>query len=108
MTHILVMVDKFTKWIEVKPIRKCDGKTAMKFLKDIILRYGYPHSIISDNDTDFVEGAFPRFYDEKGIRLDLASVAHPQSNGQVERANGMVLSGIKPRLIEPLQKTPGC
>ena len=43
MTHILVMVDKFTKWIEVKPIKKCDGPTAVKFLKDIILRYGYPH-----------------------------------------------------------------
>ena len=40
MTHILVMVDKFTKWIEVKPIRKCDGATAVTFLKDIILRYG--------------------------------------------------------------------
>ena len=30
MTHILVMVDKFTKWIEVKPIRKCDGRTDRK------------------------------------------------------------------------------
>jgi hypothetical protein len=47
MTHILVMVDKFTKWIEVKPISKCDGHTALKFLKDIILRYGVPHSIIT-------------------------------------------------------------
>ena len=108
MTHILVMVDKFTKWIEVKPIRKCDGKTAVKFLKEIILRYGYPHSIITDNGTNFAEGPFPRFCQQKNIRLNLASVAHPQSNGQVERANGMVLSGIKPRLIEPLLRTPGC
>jgi transposase InsO family protein len=47
-------------------------------------------------------GAFAQFCAEKGIRLDVASVAHPESNGQVERANGMVLAGIKPRLIEPL------
>lgn len=107
MTHMLVMVDKFTKWIEVKPIRKCDGHTAVSFLKDIILRY-YPHSIISDNGTNFAEGAFARFCAEKRIRLDLASVAHPESNGQVERANALVLSGIKPRLIEPLQRSPGC
>ena len=93
--------------IEMKPIWKLDGKTAVKFVKEIILRYGYPHSIISDNGTNFAKGAFPRFCGEKGIRLDLASVAHPQSNGQVERANGMVLSGIKPRLIQPLQRTPG-
>ncbi|XP_024315649.1 uncharacterized protein LOC112271007, partial [Brachypodium distachyon] len=108
MTHILVMVDKFTKWIEVKPIKKCDGKTTVSFLKDIILRYGYPHSIITDNGTNFAEGPFARFCAEKKIRLDVASVAHPQSNGQVERANGMVLAGIKPRLIELLERTPGC
>ena len=108
MTHILVMVDKFTKWIEVKPIRKCDGETAVTFLKDIILRYGYPHSIITDNGTNFAEGAFARFCQDKKIRLDVASVSHPASNGQVERSNGLVLSGIKPRLIEPLQRSAGC
>jgi hypothetical protein len=53
MTHILVMVDKFTKWIEVKPISKCDGYIAVKFLKDNILRYGFPHSIITDNGSNF-------------------------------------------------------
>ena len=37
----------------------------------------------------------------------MASVAHPQSNGQAERANGLILSGIKPRLVEPLQRAPG-
>lgn len=108
MTHILVMVDKFTKWIEVNPIRKCDSKTVVSFLKDIILRYGYPHSIITDNGTNFAETPFARFCAEKKVRLDVASVAHPQSNGQVERENGMVLAGIKPRLIEPLERTLGC
>jgi len=108
MTHILVMVDKFTKWMEVKPIAKCDGETAVKFLKDIILRYGYPHSIITDNGTNFAKGAFARFCMEKNIRLDLASVAHPQANGQVERTNGLILSGIKPRLMEPLKRSVGC
>jgi hypothetical protein len=108
MTHILVMVDKFTKWIEVKPISKCDGHTAVKFLKDIILRYGVPHSIITDNGSNFAQGPFARFCEEVGIRLDIASVAHPCTNGQVERSNGLVLSGIKPKLIEPLEKTLGC
>jgi transposase InsO family protein len=108
MTHILVMVDKFTKWIEVKPISKCDGHTSVKFLKDIILRYGVPHSIITDNGSNFAQGPFARFCEEVGIRLDIASVAHPCTNSQVERSNGLVLSGIKPRLIEPLEKTPGC
>jgi hypothetical protein len=48
-THLLVAVDKFTKWVEAKPIRKHDGKTALKFVKDIVVRFGIPHSIITDN-----------------------------------------------------------
>src|SRR3954468_12893185 len=90
MTHILVMVDKFIKWVEVKPIRKLDGRPTVKFLKDIINRYGYPHSIINDNGTNFAKGAFARSYMEKRIRLDVASVAHPQANAQVERMNGLI------------------
>jgi hypothetical protein len=31
-------------------------------------------------------------------------VAHPMSNGQVERANGMILQGLKPRIYNDLNK----
>src|ERR1041385_2910753 len=49
-----------------------------------------------------------RFCQREHIRLDLASVGHPQSNGQAERANQELLRGIKPRLIVPLKSTSGC
>src|SRR3954467_12528 len=48
-----------------------------------------------------------RFCQREHIRLDLASVTHPQSNGQAERANQELLRGIKPQLCVPLQRTPG-
>jgi hypothetical protein len=35
-THLLVAVDKLTKWVEAKPIRKLDGKTALKFVKTLL------------------------------------------------------------------------
>jgi hypothetical protein len=103
LTHLLVAVDKFTKWIEAKPIKKLDGSSTIKFVNEIIVRYGVPHSIITDNETNFAKGVFVEFCSQKGIRLDLALVAHPQSNGQVEKANGLILAGIKPRLVEPLE-----
>ena len=108
LTHLLVAVDKFTKWIEAKPIKKLNGPTAVTFIADITTRYGVPHSIITDNGTNFAKGALARFCATQGIRLDLASVAHPQSNGQVERANGLILSGIKPRLVVPMERSAGC
>ena len=61
MTHLLVAVDKFTKWVEVEPIKKLDGKTATKFLQKLIFRFGYPHSIITDNGTNFAEGEMKAF-----------------------------------------------
>ena len=50
-THLLVMVDKFTKWIEVKPITNNRSKEAVKFLPDIIYRFGIPNCIITDHRT---------------------------------------------------------
>ena len=95
-------------WVEANPIKKLNGPTAVTFITDITTRYGVPHSIITDNGTNFAKGALARFCATQGIRLDLASVAHPQSNGQVERANGLILSGIKPRLVVPLERSAGC
>ena len=66
-THMLVAIDKFTKWIEAKPIKKCDGKIAVKFIRELIYRYGYPHSIITDNGSNFAQGDMADFCDEHGI-----------------------------------------
>jgi hypothetical protein len=108
LTHLLVEVDKFTKWIEAKPIKKLNGSSTIKFFNEIITRYGVPYSIITDNRTNFAKGVFTEYCGQKGIRLDLASVAHPQSNGQVEKVNGQILAGIKPRLVESLECSAGC
>jgi hypothetical protein len=107
LTHLLVAVDKFIKWIEAKPIKKLDGLSTIKFSNEIIVRYGVPHSIITDNGTNLTKGVFAEFCSQKGIQLDLALVAHPQSNGQVEKANGLILVGIKPRLVKPLERSAG-
>ena len=93
--HLLVAVDKYTKWAEAKPIKKVDGATAKKFVIDIITRFGIPHIIITDNGTNFIVGELAKYCGEVGIRLDLESVMHPRSNGQVERTNNIILQGIK-------------
>ena len=60
-----------------------------------------------DNGTQITEKKFLPFYDEYHIRVDWAAIAHPCINEQVERANGMVLKGLKPRIINQLNKFGG-
>ena len=57
-THLLVAVDKFTKWIEARPITVIKSKQAMMFFTDIIHRFGVPNSIITDNGTQFTRKKF--------------------------------------------------
>ena len=107
-THLLVAVDKFTKWVEAEPVSKCDAATAVQFIKKVNFHFGFPHNIITDNGTNMSKGAMKEFCQREHIRLDVSSVAHPQSNGQAERANQEILRGITPGLMVPLQRTPGC
>ena len=103
-THLLVAVDKFTKWIEDKPITNIRSKEAVKFFLDIIYWFGVPNCIITDHGTNFTEKKFLDFSDGYAIRIDWASVRHPRTNGQVERANGTVLQGLKSRIFDRLNK----
>jgi hypothetical protein len=101
---MLVAVDKFTKWIEAAPVTTQDSTAAINFIKSIIFRFGVPHSIITDNGTNFTSKEFKNYCESMGIKLKFASVAHPKTNGQVKKANGLICNGIKKRLLAPLEK----
>ena len=69
-THLLVAIDKFTKWIEARPITVIKSEQAMLFFLDIIHRVVVPNPIITDNGTQFTGKKFLQFYDENHIRVD--------------------------------------
>jgi transposase InsO family protein len=102
--YMLVAVDKFTKWVEVAPVTTQDSTAAINFIKSIVFRFGVPQSIITDNGTNFTSKEFKNYCESLGIKLKFASVAHPKSNGQVEKANDLICNGIKKRLLAPLEK----
>ena len=79
-------------------------KSAVAFLKSIVCRFGIPNHIIADNGTQFKSKLFQEYCEDIGIQLCFASVAHPRSNGQVERANAEVLRGLKTRTYNCLKK----
>jgi transposase InsO family protein len=103
-THLLVAIDKFSKWIEVRPLNSIRSEQMVAFFTNIIHRFRVPNSIITDNGTQFTGRKFLDFCEDHHIRVDWAAVAHPMTNGQVERANGMILQGLKPRIYNDLNK----
>ena len=90
------MVDKFTKWIEAKPVKTAESGPVIDSISGIVHRYGVPHSIITDNGSNFTANEVKTWCTNLGIKLDYASVYHPQTNGQVERANGLIMSASNP------------
>src|SRR3954469_24824858 len=106
-THLPVAVDNFTKWIEAVPITSSTTLMAVNFIKSIIFRFGVPHNIITENGTNFTAAEFQNICQDLGIKINYASVAHPQSNDQVEKANGLVCGGLKKRILAPLEQAAG-
>jgi hypothetical protein len=102
--YMLVEVDKFTKWVEAAPVTTQDSTTTINFIKSIVFRFGVPHSIITDIETNFTSKEFKSYCESMGIKLKFASVVHLITNGQVEKANDLICNGINKRLLVPLEK----
>jgi hypothetical protein len=83
---------------------KINKQSAIKFIKCIVCRFGVPNSIIIDNGSQFTSGAFQGYCEDLGIKVCYASIAHPKSNGQVERANAEILKGLMTRTYDRLKK----
>src|SRR4051812_15615188 len=71
-THILVVVDYVTKWVEAIPTESVDHKTSLKMLKDVIFpRFGVPRYLMTDEGSHFTHGAFRKALE--GVWLGFSS-----------------------------------
>jgi transposase InsO family protein len=105
--YVYVTIDKFSKWIEYKPLVTATTKKAAELFEDIMHRFGLPNSIITDVSSTFTGNDFWDFCEDRCIFVKYISVAHPRANGQVERANSMILDALKKRLYQKDEKHPG-
>jgi hypothetical protein len=105
--RVLVAIDMFTKRIKVKPVicPKADG--VLDFLDELVHRYGLPHCIITDLGSNFNNHQFWEYCKNSRIDVRYVSVAHSRANGQVERANGMVLDALKKQLHDAANSKGG-
>ena len=97
----------FTKWIEVKPIKKISSDRAVEFISEILHRFGFPNTIITDLGSNFTSQEFWDYCENSSIDIKYVSVAHPRANGQVERINGLIIDGLNKRIFDSTSKKGG-
>lgn len=99
---LLVIVDYFTRWIEVFPLSTTTSIAISELLIDqLFTRYGFPKYILSDNGPQFVSNMFRSFCDTLNIQQKLTANYHPQSN-MTERVNRT----LKPLIAIYAQRLP--
>ena len=85
---ILVATEYFTKWAEAVSLRKATEGVVTNFIKEnIIIRFGVPHRIISDNGTPFVNNNVRKMLEFYQVKHHRSSPYYPQGNGQAEATN---------------------
>ena len=77
---------------------KITTANVQNFMWKLICKFGVPHTVITDNSRQFVDRKLEAFFTELGVKHITSSVKHPQTNGQVEVANKVILSQLKKRL----------
>ena len=65
---------------------------------NILVRFGVPHSLVMDNGRQFDCQGMRDFCEKYGITAKYTSVAHPQSNGQVEAINKTLMDSLKAKV----------
>jgi ribonuclease HI len=65
--RVLVAIDKFTKWIKVKPVTCPKADKVLDFLDELVHRYRLPHRIITDLGSNFNNHQFWEYCENSGI-----------------------------------------
>jgi len=102
---VLTVVDRFSKYAHFIPLGHpySAASVARAFFDDIVRLHGFPCSIVSDRDTVFTSAFWRELFRLAGVKLNMSSAFHPQSDGQSEVVNRIItmylrcLAGDRPR-----------
>ncbi|XP_060092539.1 uncharacterized protein K02A2.6-like, partial [Heteronotia binoei] len=81
----MIIVDAYTKWLEVIPVGSTSSAAAIRALRRVLSTHGIPDTIVSDNGTAFTSADFQAFLQRYLIRHIRSAPFHPATNGQAER-----------------------
>jgi hypothetical protein len=101
--YLFIKVDTFTKWMKAMLAVNITHEAAVKFLQSILYRFGVPMRVLTNNSIQFKGAKFVRCCVDFSIQHHTSSAVHMQTYEQVERTNGLILQGMKTRMLHNLE-----
>lgn len=85
-------IDYFTKWIEAEPLARIIAQNVQKFTwKNIICMQAILFYFATDNGTQFTNKRIEELCANLGIKHQVSTIKHPQTNSHVEAVNKVIL-----------------
>lgn len=109
--NLLVVIDFYSRFIEVAILRQTTSKEIIQALEEMFARFGYPYRLLSDNGRQFTSEEFVQYCQASGIELLHSMPYWPRQNGECERQMRIIKKAITISLVEgsdwraELQKT---
>ncbi|XP_046968007.1 uncharacterized protein K02A2.6-like [Vanessa cardui] len=83
--YLFVIVDSYSKWVEIIPTKTITSSWCIQKLKDLFSTFGAPNILVSDNGRQFTSNEFKNFLTEQRVLHRTSAPYHPATNGQAER-----------------------
>lgn len=97
-TCLLVIVDWFSKFVLIEPMRAMKASTLCKFVEENVFKmFSVPEIVLSDNGTQFLSREFKKLLDKYQVKHFLTAKYFPQAN-PTERVNRTIVSAIRSSL----------
>ncbi len=104
--YVLVIVDHLSKYVIAEPLKEATEERIPEILKlKILLRFGIPRAIHTDNGTCFTGGATAELYESLNIEHIKPAPYHPQSQGIVENFNHLLGNSLRAMILGKNQKS---
>ena len=91
----LVVVDAYSKYLEIVPMYNATSTTTITALRHIFSNFGLPEHIVSDNGSQFTSEEFQEFLNDNNIQHTTTARGHPATNGLAERYVGNFKDKLK-------------
>jgi transposase InsO family protein len=98
--YLLTFQDELSKYTIAIPIQQQDAETVVKIFVEVVLKFGIPKTILTDQRSNFLSELFTNICKLLKIKKIKTTAYHPQSNGALERTHRVLVEYLRCFILE--------